>query len=129
MAIRRHGPGKFNTIIDGYVYELTLDGSGESLGDAETFNHYDAVTLGKEGLKAIAEIAKEDPTHDGGKRHGDLTLEEARLIRKSYGAIVEENSQGFVRIEYFKTQKGFEKAWARLEREWEKFEEEAGEGD
>ena len=119
MALRKYGPGKFNVIVDAYVHGLTLGGWGDGLGDVENFGYYHVVELGKEGLTAIAKEAKAE---------GDkLTLEEARLIRKSAGAILEEDSQGFVNISYFKTKKALDKAWEKIEREYEKFDEEYGE--
>lgn len=119
MAIRRYGPGKFDTIVDSYVHGLTVGGWGEGLGDVERFGYYHVVNLGK---KALAEIAQE------AKSEGEkLTLEEARLIRKSAGAILGEDNQGFVSVEYYATKKALGKAWAKVERQYEKFEEEGEE--
>ncbi len=113
MSIRSYGPGKFNTILDSYVYDLTMD-SGGGFGDSESFGYYDSVELGKEGLKDIAKLAKE--------AKDKLTLEECRVIRNSYGAITEENSQGFVDVVFFKTKKAFDTKVAKLEDQWAEFE-------
>lgn len=110
MAIRRYGPGKFDTILDKYVYQSTLDGGCEELGDVETFNHYAKVSLGQEGLKDIARMAKED---------GDtLTMEECRLIRRSVGAIVETRNSGAVSVDYYSSKSALKRDWDRLEKEW-----------
>lgn len=118
--IRSYGPGKYDSIIDGYVHGLSLD-SGDGLGDVEHFGYYSAVDLGRSVLHDIEKEAAES---------GDLlTTAEKNLIRGSAGAILEENSQGFVRVEYYPTKRALEKAWARIEKEYEKFEDEYGDND
>lgn len=113
MALRSYGPGKFSLEVDKYVYNLTLDGGCEEFGDVESFGHYCCIELGKDGLKDVAREAK---------AAGDkLTLEEARLIRKRYGAILFTNSQGFVDVTYYDTKKAFDKAWEKLSTEYRDF--------
>lgn len=104
---RSYGPGKFDTIVDGYVHAISLDGGGNECGDVETTNHFCTVRLGREGTRAVME----DATREGDR----LTLEEAKLLRSHYGAILEENNQGFVSVRYFSTKKAFEKKWAAIE--------------
>lgn len=111
--IRSYGPGKHNTILDSYIYELTMDGGCEEMGSVDELNHFALVHLGRDGLKDVARVAREQ----GGK----LTLEEARLVRRSYGAIVETNDQGFVNVGYYKTKAKLDKEWKKIEREYEKY--------
>ena len=105
--IRRYGPGKFSTIIDGYVHSRSLDGSDQECGDVETTNHYCTVRLGRGGTRDIMAEAEREGEH--------LTPEEATFLRRQYGAIVETNSQGFVAVEYFRTRSALEKKWRQLE--------------
>lgn len=111
--IRSYGPGKHDTILDSYVYELTLDGADEEMGAVDELNHFALVKLGRDGLKDVARVAKQQ----GGK----LTLEEARRIRRSYGAIVETNDQGFVNVGYYAKKATLDKEWKKIEREYEKY--------
>ena len=105
--IRAYGPGKFDKVIDSYVYALSLDGCGEEAGDVQTTNHFCTVHLGREGAKAILDEAA---------REGDaLTPEESRLVRSHFGAIIEENDQGFVTVSYFKTKAALDKKWQTIE--------------
>ena len=99
--------GKFNTVIDGYVYSLSLDGCDNEAGDVATTNYYCTVRLGREGAKAILDEAARDSDA--------LTLEEAKFIRSHYGAILEENNDGFVSVSYFKTKAALDKKWQTIE--------------
>ena len=75
----------------------------------ETTNHYCVVELGREGTRTILDEAK---------REGEaLTMEEAKLLRRHYGAIVETNSAGFVHAEYFATKNALDRKWAEIEAE------------
>ena len=107
--IRSYGPGKFSTIVDGFVHALSLDGCDDECGDVETTNHYCTVRLGREGTRAVMEEAR--------RRGGPLTLEEAVFLRRQYGAILEENNQGFVTVSYFRTERALERKWAEIEAE------------
>jgi hypothetical protein len=91
-----HSMGKFDHFVDQVVYEWTLEGGGEALGDADTFGYYELV---------------EEP---GGV-----------LVRESDGedwffasAIVSVNSQGFVNVEYFNTIEEGREVWSALEEEY-----------
>ena len=109
-GIRPYGPGKFDSIIDGYVYDTTLDGCCEEAGDVSGPGWHARVPLGDgETLKQIHEHAAEQ---------GDqLTTEEEEQILNHAGAIVSENDQGFVGVSYYDTEKELEKAWADVEEE------------
>jgi hypothetical protein len=109
-GIRRYGPGKFNTILDSYVYDLSLDGA-DTLGDVSEIGIvYSAVDLGPDALADIEKsVAKGND--------GPLTPEERRLIEKSAGAILTENDQGFVSVDYFDTEDELDKDWEEIESE------------
>lgn len=111
-GLRRYGPGKFDLDIDGYVHGLALEGWGDGLGDVADFGHYHCLNLGRNALREIERKAK--------LQKDTLTTAENNLIRGSAGAILSENDQGFVSVEYFKTKKSLDRAWDNVEREYEK---------
>lgn len=104
-GIRSYGPGKFDTILDSMVYDSSLDGCDEELGDSETFGWY--------GLIRGQVVADETKA--------ELTTEERALVFASVGAIVDSNSQGFVGVQYFESDAELEAAWAALEAEYAEF--------
>ncbi len=111
-GLRRARLGKFEggLFINQYVYDLTLEGWGDGTGDVSEIGvYYSSVELGPEALKRVEEIVDEE---------GDkLTPEERALIIDSYGAIVSENDQGFVSVDYYEDQESFEDDWKRIEKE------------
>lgn len=112
-GIRRYGPGKYNLIVDSYVHSTILEGMGdESCGDVSEIGWAaDSVLLGPDSLEEIERIASEDKS---GLR-GGLTDEERDLLKESYGAIVVENDQGFVSVDYYDNKKEFDKDWAEVQ--------------
>ena len=119
-GIRRSGPGKFDTVVDGYVYETALDGCCEEAGDASGPGWHARVSLGDgETLKSIRESAAEQ---------GDqITTKEEELIVNHAGAIVRENDQGFVGVSYYDSEEELDRAWSEVEEECAEFEEECAE--
>lgn len=93
-GIRSCGPGKFDTILDSYVYELFNEGMGsEECGDVQTTGWYGTIHLGPDALREIERVAADD---------GDtLTDEERDLILDSGAAIISEDNQGFVGVDYY----------------------------
>jgi hypothetical protein len=112
-GIRRYGPGKFNTIIDAVVYDMINSGmGGESCGDvSEVGFAAETLLLGPEILKEAEEVASELP----GPRGEPLTDEEKDLLKESYAAIMVENDQGFVTVDYYDDKKEFEKDWEEIQ--------------
>jgi hypothetical protein len=107
-GLRAYGHGKFNTLLDSYIYDCTNDGSwGEQAGDTETSGHYASVHLGPGAVRQIRAEAK---------GAGDkLNAAEEHKIRSSHGAICYTNSQGFVDCSYYRTKKAFNQAWDKVE--------------
>jgi hypothetical protein len=108
--IRSYGPGKFDTIVDSYVYEISLDGTDEELGESGGFGYYCTVKLGEDAVRLIEENYKGDNV---------LTDEERGLIHNSAGAILEENSQGFVSIKYCDTYTELNALWQDIEKDYD----------
>lgn len=121
MGIRR-SRGKFDRVIDGVVWNMSLD-AGDDFGDTETFSFYARVTLGTDGDVADAERVAKD------LGDGPLTWGEKDLLRHSYAAMVETHSSGAVYVRYFDTQAEFDRVWNAAEAEWNELQEQMGEDD
>jgi hypothetical protein len=111
-GIRGYGPGKFNTIIDSLIYDMIGNGMGsESCGDVSEVGFYaESILLGPDAVEDVEKAAKGDS-----KAKDALSPEEADLIKNSYAAVMVENEQGFVTVDYYETKKEFDKDWAEIE--------------
>lgn len=119
MAIRSYGPGKFDTILDSYVYAVSLDGGAdEEMGDVGGFGWY-GMMGNDEGVLASAVIAE-------AKRAGEpLNKDETSFILSAKGGVImTEDNQGFVGVAYFTSEKARRKRWKEIEEEYAEFEEE-----
>lgn len=96
-----YGPGKYNLQVDAYVH-------GHLEADIETG---DCNTTGWYGLYSAVEL------HEDTREAFELSIDDVRYLRSKCGAIAEENSQGFVTVEYFDTADGLQTAWAGVEAE------------
>jgi hypothetical protein len=104
------GPGKFEGegAVGEWVYEQSLDGWGEELGDSETFGHYNL-------LSWTLPVLVREPNGD------EWTFR---------AVILHEGSQGFVDPTYYETKEAAAEAWADLEEEYsEAMGPEEGEGE
>lgn len=102
--IRPYGPGKFDTLMDAAVYSLSLDGANDDEAGSveETGVWYGLVTLG----------ANSDVVVDQHCDPGDpLNAAEKRFLRRQAGCVISEDSEGFVRIEYFEKEEDLMKFW------------------
>lgn len=114
-GIRRYGPGKYNTILDSYIHSMVLEGMGDlSCGDVtEVGFSADSIGLGdEEALKEVERLAAEN--------NDTLTQEERDMVLDSYGAILVENEQGFVTVDYYDDEKEEE-----LDKDWTEIEDDA----
>lgn len=108
-GLRRDKMHKFDLEVDGYVHGIGLDGASAEGGDSGTVGYYWSVALGPKALRQI---------HDEAAAQGDrLTTEEENLIADSAGAIVREDSRGFVSVTYYDDQRDLDKAWEEVEEE------------
>jgi len=108
-GIRRYGPGKYNTILDSYIHSMVLEGMGDqTCGDvSEVGFSADSIELGdEEALKEVERIAAEN--------NDTLTQEEKDMVLDSYGAILVENEQGFVSVDYYDDEEEEE-----LDKDWD----------
>lgn len=108
-GVREYGVGKFNLMLDKYVYELSLDWSGDMVNDG-VGTSYTRLSLPTDAVYSLDELAAE-----AGDR---LTDAERDMIAGSVGVIIFENDQGFVEVSYFDNEAEFESEWDACE-EWE----------
>jgi hypothetical protein len=100
-GIRPYGPGNFNTKLDAYVYEVSLDGGTEEdcrMGDSWC-------SIMREGMSIFKD---HDPTCD------ELTDEEYQRLLNCAGIIMSENSDGFVHVAYYDDRRSLEAVWAEM---------------
>jgi hypothetical protein len=105
-GIRSYGPGKFRTILDSYVYSVSLDGSYDddiSVGDG---GWYGMMRNGRTILR------DHDPELE------TLNAAEQEALTSCAGVIMFERSDGIVEVEYYDTVAQLDAAWKRITREF-----------
>jgi hypothetical protein len=93
-GIRPYGPGKFSTILDSLVWDMSLDGADDECGDSNIGIWYGRLN----GPFSIT---------------ADLTPAERKVVEASIGVILSENGHGFVTVDYYDDPDEFEVDWAR----------------
>jgi hypothetical protein len=107
MTLRRYEhPGKFEggLIIDEYVYAASLDGCGETVGGddgGESYTTVDGPLLGDDARLPC-------------RADGELSADERAFLASQAGAIIYQDSQGFVSVTYYDDKKTYDDAWAQL---------------
>lgn len=102
--IRPYGPGKFSTILDAYVYDVSCSGGTEDeAGTTETGRWYGIMRGGRSIFK------DHDPFLES------LNDAERNQLESCAGVIISEDSQGFVDVDYYDTAEQLESAWAEIE--------------
>lgn len=107
-SIRSYGPGKFATIVDSYVYEVTLDGGAdeEATYPQEGSGWFGLVWIDTPTRERIREIAHEQDDR--------LTEEEENLLDDSKAVILFERSDGIVEVDWFDSKREAEEEWANI---------------
>ena len=102
--IRDYGPGKFDTILDSYVYDVSLDGGCDdecgSVGESGRW-----YGLMRDGSTVFRD---HDPFCES------LNDEERDLLSSSAGVILTEDSYGFVWVYYIDNAKDLESDWQEI---------------
>jgi hypothetical protein len=103
-TIRPYGPGKFNTILDSYVYSVSLDGGcDEEEGNvSESGEWYGVMRHGRTIFR------DPDPLLE------TLNTAEQDKLTSSAGVILREDSNGFVSVDYYDTDEALEVAWSQI---------------
>jgi hypothetical protein len=97
-AIRSYGPGKFSTILDSYVYSVSLDGGADE--DATVGGSW--YGLMRNGRTIFRD---HDPMLES------LNEAEQDKLTACAGVIVREDSDGFVAVHYYDTNDALELDW------------------
>ena len=99
-GIRSYGPGKFSTMVDAYVYSVSLDGCDETHGSCSE----NGVWIGRmsPGRGILRDMCSDTEP---------LNEDEARLLTACAGVILEENDQGFVSVTYYQTDDELQYDW------------------
>lgn len=123
-ALRRYPhPGKYagGLLIDELVNDMTLDGADEETGYADTTGWYGLLRgpIHMEECKGcswshVVGVVVSDCQNVAHRYH--LHSDEELFLSAIAGAIVTEDSQGFVSVEYFETATALNEAWADIVR-------------
>lgn len=98
MNIRSYGPGKFDTYVDKFAYEVSLDGADAECGDVDCGDH---CALLNGPLQA-----------DGA---ADLNEAERAFLAEKCGCIVITDSDGFVSVVWYTDEAALRIDWADAE--------------
>jgi hypothetical protein len=103
--IRPYGPGKFNSKLDAYVYELSMTGCDDETGSVSECGIWYGRLNGP--MTVDGPFSDCPPT-------ADLTESErlALVDMATAGIIIAENDQGFVSVEYYTDKDDLERDWA-----------------
>lgn len=106
-AIRPYGPGKFSTILDSYVYSVSLDGGcDEETGDSTIGNGWYGI------MRHGSTIFRDhDPMLES------LNEAERDKLTSCAGVILFEDSNGFVSVTYYDTKEQLDTAWSAIQSE------------
>ena len=102
--VRPFGPGKFSTILDSYVYSVSLDGGcDEEAGDVSACGEWYGIMRNGRTI-----FRDHDPFLE------TLNADEQETLTSSAGVILREDSQGFVSVTYYETDHALEAAWSQI---------------
>ena len=101
MSLTPYGPGKFDLNIDALVYDLSLNGPDEECGECNTTGWY-GLMIGK------FDVSQAD------RESYDLSDEDVEFLNQTAGAIIAEDLQGFITVEYYDTEDELMETWKEL---------------
>ncbi len=101
--IRPYGPGKFATVLDSYVYDVTLQGGcDDEVGSSDNGAWFGLMRNGS------TIFVDHDPLLES------LNEAEQDLLSSSAGVIVREDSDGFVVVQYFTSRQELDRVWSEI---------------
>jgi hypothetical protein len=101
-TIRPYGPGKFSTILDSYVYSVSLDGGCDEADESCCGEWYGIMRNGRTIFR------DHDPMLE------TLNTAEQDQLTSSAGVILREDSNGFVSVDYYGTAESLETVWSQI---------------
>ena len=102
-TIRPYGAGKFNTILDSYVYQVSLDGGcDEEIGSVDEAGWFGLMRNGRTIFR------DHDPLLE------TLNEAEQEKLTSCSGVILSEDSCGFVYVDYYENEAELDAAWDRV---------------
>lgn len=103
-VIRPYGPGKFSTVLDSYVYSVSLDGGCDAeVGDSSCGSWYGMMRNGRTIFR------DHDPSLES------LTRAEQEKLTSAAGVIIREDSDGFAAVTYYDSMPELDNAWTEIE--------------
>lgn len=108
-GIRPYGPGKFNTIIDGYAFELTGDGVDEEASYPDGGGWWGLVRIDHSFRGAVRDVAEE--------KDDDLTSAELAMLDTAVAVIFHERSDGIVESDWYDNIEDANEQWTAIEEE------------
>ena len=115
-TIRPYGPGKFSTILDSYVYQVSLDGGcDEEIGSVDEGGWFGLMRNGSTIFR------DHDPLLE------TLNDAEREKLTSCAGVILSEDSCCFVYVGYYDTDAELDAAWEHIINEAEEDETKEGE--
>lgn len=106
MSLTKYGPGKYDLNIDAFTHAITLDGCCEETGDVSENGVWYAKVEGP-----LTEGRDVNTT----RGEYSLSVEDWNHLVSQAGAIVSENDQGFVTVEYFESADELAEKWDSIE--------------
>lgn len=101
-GIRSYGPGKFSTILDSYVYQVSLDGNcDEETGSSDCGSWYGLMRNGRTIFQ------DHDPLLES------LNEDEQAQLTGCAGVIIREDSDGFVCVSYCESDEDLNGEWGQ----------------
>jgi len=105
--LRPYGPGKFDTMLDAYVYDVSCEsGPDAECGSVDEVGHWYGLMR-----RGSTIFRNHDPNLE------PLTDAERNYLVSCAGAIIREDSNGFVDVTYYDTMAELDAAWAEIEAE------------
>lgn len=109
LNLTPYGLGKFSTIVDSMAYAVSLAGCDDETGDVEEGGWYGLL---RGAIKVDPPFADLTVQQDQELSADDRTY----LAAQKGGAILAEDSQGFVSVEWFATAAALDRRWGELSR-------------
>jgi len=115
-------PGKFSSLLDEYVYQLSLESTGEELGNVEDIGYHARLNqIEFSDIVRAAEDVGEDEHSARKAWEQEFKGTRLRFLDHIPSAIVQVNNQGFVGVTYYTDERHADSAWEEIQTEYDEF--------